>query len=886
MLAPRRFATTSLGARALNAELRRTAQLEQVVMQSSPKDWDAHNCSLALSAFGRQRGGHSSAVNKVLGLVPSTLSSHPKQLSSILFSLAAGGLVSAIPKHLVDQAEEMDLGKSSPGDIANSVWSFAKMRQSPPKFFQRVSRHLVEEEPAKLARFSPQQLANMLWAVSPTCPELLAQVSRGVCSGDVPAHQFNLKDMVTLLTCSARSRDPHRPLFERLAGPISSQLKGASPKDLSSVAWSFALAKVNFPSGLEDELNRHNLKEFTPQQLVHIVHAFAHQGNPLWAANVDKELAARAALLSTREELNLLWALNRLGLDAHRVCARLANRDLQRFTAQDLSNVLPSFVKANHVDRDFCARFADRLGSAKLHELTTNALSRLVWSGAKLSVDLTPQLLGELGKRTDFNARDVSNAMWGFATLKRFEACELFAHRVREFTTDQEASNTLWAFATLGYKDRGFWQRQAGTLCRTELRAFSPQSLSTLLWSFATVGHRSSALGEHFVREVQLCSDAFPLESSTKILWAMGKLGMEAPLLVDRFARELECVELVRLEDISTVLWSFARLRFKCPALCGKLSGRINPQESGDVDALIGVMNAFAVLDYRRNTLCDAVAELALRRKLTVKQLAELLFAFSQLRYGVACPPAAWQQPAAHELASAPAALLSKLAYSLANLNLELGPGVADLVAQEAVRRGAGAFSDRDLAMLMWSFACLDVLGLDSVRAFFNLPMAARARATTTGEHGDGDWGAIVELSRLAWRQVNPDLPRALLDGFPAPAPAAARKPAQPSLVHAQVHHLLQREFGWDDLECEAELPGGSVDLFSPQHRAVIEVDGPHHFLHDNRTPTGKTRFKRAVLARAGYAVHSVHAQDFQHLSAAQQRIKLGEMVQKIRGNR
>jgi hypothetical protein len=69
---------------------------------------------------------------------------------------------------------------------------------------------------------------------------------------------------------------------------------------------------------------------------------------------------------------------------------------------------------------------------------------------------------------------------------------------------------------------------------------------------------------------------------------------------------------------------------------------------------------------------------------------------------------------------------------------------------------------------------------------------------------------------------------------------------------------LLKPHFGPREVQAEVCLWSGIwVDIFFPAHKAVVEMDGPYHYL-SNGDKNGITLFKKRLLEGAGYRVFPV----------------------------
>jgi hypothetical protein len=88
--------------------------------------------------------------------------------------------------------------------------------------------------------------------------------------------------------------------------------------------------------------------------------------------------------------------------------------------------------------------------------------------------------------------QEVSNALWGYATLGKmlgdetWAALESAAVRVARDMKPQEVSNTLWAYATLGRTGDEAWAALESAVVRVA-RDMTSQGLVNTLWGYATL---------------------------------------------------------------------------------------------------------------------------------------------------------------------------------------------------------------------------------------------------------------------------------------------------------------------------------------------------------------------------------------------------------------
>ena len=148
-----------------------------------------------------------------------------------------------------------------------------------------------------------------------------------------------------------------------------------------------------------------------------------------------------------------------------------------------------------------------------------------------------------------FKPQELTNLLWGFATLKRrhgplFEAMAATATaRIGEFTP-QGLSQTVWAYAKLNLAKHSLLLAAADAACpRGTMARYDPQSIATLGWSFANLEVEHGPLLGALSREAVARPEAFDGASCAQLLWALSRLkdGVDATA-VSAMARRLHAL--------------------------------------------------------------------------------------------------------------------------------------------------------------------------------------------------------------------------------------------------------------------------------------------------------------------------------------------------------
>ena len=207
--------------------------------------------------------------------------------------------------------------------------------------------------------------------------------------------------------------------------------------------------------------------------------------------------------------------------------------------------------------------------------------------------ELTVQMLFEL------SAREVSNVAHAFAKARLFgagpwesvwTALPQAMHRRLDGFNAQDLSNTVWAFATAGIEEPALFEALSAQAARRGLRDFREQHLSNTAWAFAKSGREAPALFEAISAEAgRRGLRGFTEQHLSITAWAFAKSAQEAPALFETISAEAGRRGLngFNSQELSNTAWAFAKSGHEAPALFEAISteavrrrlGGFNPQE-------------------------------------------------------------------------------------------------------------------------------------------------------------------------------------------------------------------------------------------------------------------------------------------------------------------
>ena len=289
--------------------------------------------------------------------------------------------------------------------------------------------------------------------------------------------------------------------------------EGRGGRQSANILW--AAAKLNFPLSplLEDLLQ-------TTASLAEQLDA-QQCGSSLWAAatlNLPSS-TARDILLRTacahagdsqaQTAANSLWAIATLCIDDPSIVTALAMAVARTST---------------HAD------FLPRHASISLWALGT--LSNLgLFPGAFGADTVSILITSSVRLSTGFTAQEVSNALWGVATLEGAHVspsvvCAFLAAAARTVTafSSQNASNCIWALATINYPDTACPRLEMIVLRAHELRtSLRAQEAANILWAIGSLKVRSPFI-HVFADIAATLSSQFSAKQAVMAFWGVMNL--------------------------------------------------------------------------------------------------------------------------------------------------------------------------------------------------------------------------------------------------------------------------------------------------------------------------------------------------------------------------
>mmetsp|Transcript_20318 Transcript_20318/g.63830 ORF Transcript_20318/g.63830 Transcript_20318/m.63830 type:complete len:724 (-) Transcript_20318:284-2455(-) len=548
------------------------------------------------------------------------------------------------------------------------------------------------------------------------------------------------------------------------------------------------------------------------------------------------------------------------------VCVH-SSRRFDEFKPQELANTIWAVAttgfgpRPQFWDAAVEAMIAKLEGSAELRTSRTNPpaataqpqnVANFVWAVAKVlpgggpSPDARRRLFATVAAVSiehidQFNPQELGNVVWAFATAREpaetlLDAVADVAGRKLPRFIPQNLANVAWAYATAGRgrtpRDVGFFEAIAAE-SRRRLADFKPQELTNLAWAFATAGLPAPDLFEALAAEASRRLDAFSDQGIANLAWAFSTSGAALDHLrfMDDLA-ELAARRVPRLlpQGLANLAWSYANVELRADALFDAIAREL-------VAADAGVSRRAAALK--------------------PQEFANIAWAFAKSNYDA--------RPAVYAA---------------------LAAGMLALAARHGDDLAAAGLTHQELANLAWAYACADRVD-PALHALLWRAVVARASATYAARHTDLDAAAASPndddddavtrafgFNLEERRQLQQVVLHARYEATGAAAIVSdiARSPpaflavlrdslatldSKTSRSQADVSAAV-RDLGISVVE-ELVIPDGlSIDVaLEPlSHRVGLEFDGPYHYFRNRPDlETGRTAFKKRLLAACGWTV-------------------------------
>ncbi|MGO0307094.1 DUF1601 domain-containing protein [Endozoicomonas acroporae] len=721
------------------------------------------------------------------------------------------------------------------------------------KYTSAAKRPLNQAEQGQLLRLLQNFTATRSWSWRSLSTTLHSLTSAGVFTPHRPMYEFVRHTQAALLSTLLAAT-----IFKCNQKPEASDIDA---QGIANLLW--AMAK------LVD-----NRQKRTPE-LKEAVAALLPQVN------------VQTTNFKPQETANLLWAIAKLvdngqyrtpGLNKA-VAALLphVNAQKDRFNAQGIANLLWAMAKLVSNGQEWTSGLNEALAA------------------------LLPQVNTQ---KAHFKPQEVANLLWAMAKLvdngqertpEFKKAVSALLPRVNVQTANfnpQEIANLLWAMAKLvdnGQKQTPEFNEAVAALLphmNAQRDQFNAQGIANLLWAMTKLVDngqewipRLSEAVAALLPQVNAQKANFNPQEIANLLWAMAKQvdnGLEqTPELKEAVAALLILVNVQKAnfksQEIASLLWAMAKLvdngQEQTPEL-NEAVAILLPQVNAQKDQFI--TQNIAILLWAMAKLLDNGHE----RTSGLKEAVAALLPNVNVQTANFKP---------QEIAN----LLWAMAKLVDN-GQERTPGLNDAVTAllHQVNAQKDQFTPQHIANLLWATAKLgELVELNVVTSTFESLVRRISKNPQLSQQAIlmSIWGVMVCCARLSLdsnannnvlEKHMDDLFNRLKNTFPdneedqriIAIAASWLGRAYPVIPHyetiiskPQSDFRNQLQSCIPSLKIEEEKSLNSlppVDLLLPDHKMVIEVQGPSHYLSgDFNTRNGSTLLKIALLQKAGFEV-------------------------------
>lgn len=236
-----------------------------------------------------------------------------------------------------------------------------------------------------------------------------------------------------------------------------------------------------------------------------------------------------------------------------------------------LNRLARTGCEANATSEALIAAIEVKIARGEEH-FSSRHLSNLAWSAAKIAAatSTTRRMLDTVAAACDpddFNAHDVANFTWAYATaavempvLVATRLVRLVKGSVRNDFTSQGIANTCWALAKLGIGSTAVFEVLAESAA-SKLCDFNAQELANLAWAYAKVGARANELLARLALRTIAIIDRLNAQNLTNVVWAYATLDVrDERLLLAVAEASIRSIHRFNPQNVANTLWAYAKL--------------------------------------------------------------------------------------------------------------------------------------------------------------------------------------------------------------------------------------------------------------------------------------------------------------------------------------
>eukprot|EP00879_Flechtneria_rotunda_P006796 GHRR01007140.1.p1 GENE.GHRR01007140.1~~GHRR01007140.1.p1 ORF type:complete len:1066 (+),score=457.18 GHRR01007140.1:335-3532(+) len=619
------------------------------------------------------------------------------------------------------------------------------------------------------------------------------------------------------------------------------------------------------------------------------------QGDATAKALVDDLASLMATHINTfdaRGLANASWALGKLKYASNpklpALIAAAAMDKMEAFSAQNLSNLLWSFVYLHHRNDQLLTAVAQQVVS-KVNDFKPQELANTMWALASMDyqngtlMEVVSQRVLELVDK--FKEQELSNLVWAFAKLHYYDE-QLFgrlmsavAGKLQHFLP-QGVSNTAWAVATAGHKDEQLFS-QLLAKCKPQMAEYDVQGLSNMLWAAATLGYKDEAFLATAMQELTSRLDRMSSQNLSNALWAFASLGYVGSSLLGSWAEAVQRkLDLFEPQGLSNTAWAFAKLNYHKPQLFEAIANAsVSKLGSFTAQGLSNIAWAYATAGVYHPALMQQLAHQVCCQvsSFHAKHCSVTAWALATLRFYNAATYQLLLEQFAVQINSAEPQNVANTLWAFARTGHPMAEHSGSVVS--AAKQLLPYMNQQELCNTVWALAVLDHLDLGTWQEFCRCIAGLQDGLTTEGQQ-QAYHAQLLLHSNTARAAGMPlaSIPQGLLIPLPEPLHTSAKqlwlasaKDVHISKLQADVSAALQLAGIPNTMEWQTDDGLFSIDIAFEldKLRIAVEVDGNHHYTNSMpQRPLSEVLVRRRLLQDRGWQVVNISYLDWESLPA------------------
>eukprot|EP00956_Cyclotella_meneghiniana_P040621 scaffold200815_cov53-Cyclotella_meneghiniana.AAC.4 len=462
------------------------------------------------------------------------------------------------------------------------------------------------------------------------------------------------------------NKNPRTNIFKPLAERANDILGDCNPRDLSNLAYAYALLgydpKLDNGSTLLEniaDVSIDAIENFNAQDISNTMWAYAKLGvtHSVFYRAVGDAMVRMQTLESFEPQnlANTVWAYATAN-EQHRTLFKkvgdeiVAKDNLGSFRPQDFANTVWAYATANEQQPTLFQKVGNEIVKKdNLASFTPQALANTVWAYATANEQhggLFKKVGDEIVAKdnlTSFKPQNLANIVWAYATaneqhptLFKKVGDEIVAKDNLASFNPQDFANTVWAYARANEQHPTLFQKVGDEILERDILAsFKPQALANTVWAYATANEQHGGLfkkvGDEIVLKDNLAS--FTPQNLANTVWAFATANELHHALFKKVGDEIvvrDNFASFDLQALANIVWAYATVIEHHPALFKKVDDEISKIDDFKSFSTQGIANiawAYAIFNYDSSFMFDSSFRDELRdrqRDFTKEELRQL----------------------------------------------------------------------------------------------------------------------------------------------------------------------------------------------------------------------------------------------------------------------